>query len=819
MSSSSAVHVVLLLFLASATSAAGLPPTSKYVNPPHLAQFTADDIVYIEPMTRFTQDTDPKVYIGSDPHNCAVKDPEGKMADGATPTGYMEVEFILKEAELLKISLLVHTPDSMSDSFWGSLSGGSKQRWMAPRFAGWGNATYAPHVADTNRQQFCHWLPAGNHSLRLLIREPGAAVARIVVDPVPAIKPTTQQEGCSGTCLREGGSNARFTLENMCGPATLALMSVTIGGRPCKPLMIVDNATLTCVSPPYDGDADNAPVEVRQAQHLTHFTVPYQKKPADNSGVIIGVSVASGTIGAIVCVLVGGALWNRHQQKRQMEKLYGASTLAAEMAEAIAVLDFDALKKLDNLQHPDRVQSAMKNILCNMKEFVKYIPHNVVQTVRGTSEDDGELASQHPPRDDQGIVPGDKSFQSNDLAGHSLSISIGRWMGAVTSDSSAGVSGAGSSPSSEQPSAQTTVQHTRTQSVAVMAAGGTAVTPGSSGVRIQTTTMVRRADISMVHPLKNAMAKAKEGDGKRNVAAMVVRPLLVRDSQGEIHVDAESHDSLLNHLYVVMENTKGCIHRVCEDSVVAMWGATGSAYSTNRLLRAMSSVSEKGYHSGVFSQNSRCVYVGNNSMQSFCVLGGAVEEADTLSRLAVACGAPSISKAALMAGSSFTGFLIAPFFTVTSATAGREGRPVETAVLIGVLEAVNKEWMYEMEYRESRSGVETVLDGLFEKRDRQLAVTRMEKHKAWLNERNARLSSLARWLCRFLDATAGAPGDDAEDGMAALVAGFTPPVLEITTAGTLMTADSPPLPFVEPTQLTTSSTHGRLPGVPDDLSR
>eukprot|EP00754_Rhynchopus_humris_P039651 Rhum_TRINITY_DN2277_c0_g1::Rhum_TRINITY_DN2277_c0_g1_i1::g.6620::m.6620 len=819
MTTSSPSHVALLLFLASATSASGLPPPSKFVDThKDLAYFEGDDIMFVPPMFRYTQADEPRVYIGSDPGDCSVKDPEGNMADEPTPAGYMEVQFSLKEAQLLKIELLVHTPDSMSDSFWGSLSGGLKQRWMAPRFAGWGNATYAPHIGDS--QQFCHALPRGNHSLRLLIREPGAAVAKIAVNPAAHIASPAQQEGCSGMCLREGGSNARFTLKGMCGPATLDLMSVTIGGRKCTSLAIVDDTTLTCVSPPYDGDADDAPVVVRQADHATSFTVPYQKKPADNSGVIIGVSVASGTIGAIVCVLVCGALWNRHQQKRQMEKLYGASTLAAEMAEAIAVLDFDALKKLDNLQHPDRVQSAMKNILCNMKEFVKYIPHNVVQTVRGTSEDDGELASQHPPRDDQGIVPGDKSFQSNDLAGHSLSISIGRWMGAVTSDSSAAVSGAGSSPSSEQPSAQATVQHTRTQAVAVMAAaGGPTATPGSSGVRIQTTTMVRRADISMVHPLKNAMAKAKEGDGQRNVAAMVVRPLLVRDSQGDIHVDAESHDSLLNHLYVVMENTRGCIHRVCEDSVVAVWGATGSAYSTNRLLRAMSSVSEKGYHSGVYNQNSRCVYVGNNSMQSFCVLGGAVEEADTLSRLAVACGAPSISKAALMVGSSFTGFLIAPFFTVTSATAGREGRPVETAVLIGVLEAVNKEWMYEMEYRESRSGVETVLDGLFEKRDRQLAVTRMEKHKAWLGERNARLTPLARWLCRFLDATAGAPGDDAEDGMAALVAGFTPPVLEITTAGTLMTADSHSLPFVEPTQLTTSSTHGRVPGVPDDYSR
>ena len=564
--------------------------------------------------------------------------------------------------------------------------------------------------------------------------------------------------------MREGGSSARLTLGNMCGPDTLGQMSVTVGGQACERLVVVGDSTLTCVTPPYDGDADLVEVEVRQAQDTLRFTIAYQEKPVDNSGIIIGVSVASGTIGAFVCVFASVVLWNRRKQKLQMEKLYGASTLAAEMAEAIAVLDFNVLEKLDNLQNPDRVQSAMKNILCNMKEFVKYIPHNVMQTVRGTHDDYDDDGESSPYV--SSASAGERRVEASDTQSTNTS-------GEVSSRSGSGRRSpcAAEQPSPRgQPATQVPGQRARTK----------------SGVHAQ--------------PLKNAMARAKESDGRRNVAAMAVRPRQVRDAQGDVHVDAEAHNSLLNHLYTVMEVTKGCIHRVCEDSVVAMWGATGAAPAKSRLLRAMMSVSEMGYHSGVFSQNSRCVYVGNNSMQSFCVLGGAVEEADTLSRVAVACGAPSLSKASLVSGSTFTGFQISPFFTVASATAGRGGHAVETAVFLGAVQESNKEWMYELEDREAQCGVDAVLDGLFAKRDRQLAITCMEKFKTGSGNGPSVRCPFAQWLCRFLDVTtAGAvPGKGVEDDTEAA---YAPPVLEITTAGTLLSSDSKALPFVEPTQL------------------
>eukprot|EP00754_Rhynchopus_humris_P047636 Rhum_TRINITY_DN7216_c0_g1::Rhum_TRINITY_DN7216_c0_g1_i1::g.22170::m.22170 len=170
-----------------------LAVVSAVVGNPPLVHFDASDIAFVPPMVRYTQPADPTMYIGSDPYNCSVKDPEGHGADMPDPIGYMQVQFSLAETMLVALRLRVHTPDSMSDSFWGTLDLRTKQRWMVPRMATWGTVPYAPESAvNRRRQQFCHSLGAGNHTLRLLIREPGAAVASVTVLAAPALSSPPQ---------------------------------------------------------------------------------------------------------------------------------------------------------------------------------------------------------------------------------------------------------------------------------------------------------------------------------------------------------------------------------------------------------------------------------------------------------------------------------------------------------------------------------------------------------------------------------------------------------------------------------------------------
>eukprot|EP00754_Rhynchopus_humris_P033185 Rhum_TRINITY_DN15452_c6_g6::Rhum_TRINITY_DN15452_c6_g6_i13::g.157743::m.157743 len=63
--------------------------------------------------------------------------------------------------------------------------------------------------------------------------KPGASVGSIAVHRAAAVAVDRDaaQEGCSGRCLRAGGTRARFFVENMCGRGTVGRMSVTVGGH------------------------------------------------------------------------------------------------------------------------------------------------------------------------------------------------------------------------------------------------------------------------------------------------------------------------------------------------------------------------------------------------------------------------------------------------------------------------------------------------------------------------------------------------------------------------------------------------------------
>eukprot|EP00754_Rhynchopus_humris_P033179 Rhum_TRINITY_DN15452_c5_g1::Rhum_TRINITY_DN15452_c5_g1_i1::g.157683::m.157683 len=100
--------------------------------------------------------------------------------------------------------------------------------------------------------------------------------------------------------------------------------------------------------------------------------------------------------------------------------------------------------------------------------------------------------------------------------------------------------------------------------------------------------------------------------------------------------------------------------------------------------------------------------------------------------------------------------------------------------------------MYELEQREARCGIETVLSELLKTRCRTSALAMLAAHAEWTRKRSAAgVSRLATWLERFLlEATSPLAASGA----------FAPPVLEVTTGGVLLSAGKV-LPYMEPTQI------------------
>ena len=740
--------------------------------------FDAATMTHVYPMTRYTQATEPFAFIGTDPHNCSSKDPSSVLARKTPATGYLEVSFTLEAAELATVTLLLFTPDSMSDSFWSSVDGGAPVAWHTPRLL-WGSTPFAPK--SEGLPQVCHALSAGNHTFRLLVREPGASVGSVAVHRAAAVAvdPGAAQEGCSGRCLRSGGTRARFSVENMCGRGTVDQMSVTVGGAPCTEVTLVDATTLACVAPAYKEADDEAPVVVTQAGNAVALTLLYEPDQDDGRGVgafLLWTGVAGGIVAAAAGI---GTLWLRRMQRAQVERLFGASVLAAEMAEAIACLDFDALEKLETLEKPDRVQAAMKNIMDNMKEFVKYLPHHVLKTVRKMVESDDD------DDDDDEDLSEDDTYAD------------GTTRCSPTPPSTPGKSRSDGATSRG------------TESVAGVSVDGSVVltvtAAGGRGRRRKRESCASRASRVSGRVLRGAMV-ARTKEGRRAVAVAVVRPRLYLGDGGELSADADAHTALLTVVYAALELAKGCLHRVCEDCVVATWGAIGPpSFSTIRLLRAATAFAESGYHTGVYGCLSRCAYVGNNNVRAFSVLGGVVEEADALSRVAVACAAPVVAKAALLSGLGVTEFLISPFFPVVLSTSWCDGRNrvLETAVCVGVLQAANEEWMYELEQWEARCGIETVLSELLKTRCRTAALTMLDAHTEWVRKQSAAgVSRLATWLERYLlEATS----------LSAASGAFSPPVLEVTTGGVLLSAGKV-LPYMGPTQISSKS-HMLMPAI------
>ena len=637
-------------------------------------------------------------YVGSDPANCSVKDPNGnKVGSGI---GYVSLPFSLGTPQLARLEVRLHAPDAMSDSFWVMMDGKGKQMWSTARFtesAPWGTDVFSPgSLSNSNIKQTCHFFTADTHTVRLYVREPGAGLEYVEVLPAPEINLT--EIGCNGGCAAEGGSVMRIHMEHLCGPDLLEVgeLSVTVGTAelPCADIVFESASIITCIAPASDQKMTSVTIyqgnNALVGRSKVTASVVYNERHTDDNTTVIAASVGTAlalALAAGLCVV----LVNRRSHTRRLEAMYGANVIAAEMAEAIAILDFNALNKLNDITDPDRVQTAMKTILVIMKEFVKHIPQHVIKTVRG----EDETSQSEDPR-----YVDDSISQTYDT--RSITSSMANVLSAMSRNSK-----------------------------------------GKDA-----TTKVAITNLDGIN-----------GSKQRRIIVLSIRPCIPCGPARKASLETEQQEFLKTVLYYT-DVAKGCVHKISEDGVVVTWGAvgaapTGAAFSISRVLRAASGISEAKHHCGVYSSSALCCYLGNSSSQTFHVLGGAIAEADVLCRAAQATRAPILCLSSLFKSTVKSSVVHAPFFSVVSSH-GRNCQPIESIVVFSLhKESQQGEWMYCLEALDNRKGgPEAALKALFEQKDVVACREEVEQYQA-----TSASTDFSRWLAAALKETLHDAGD------------------------------------------------------------
>ncbi|KAJ9445094.1 hypothetical protein DIPPA_34179 [Diplonema papillatum] len=346
------------------------------------------DIVY--PMLLLNT-SDGLAYAGTDGGNCSVKDPAGVNIEIAAPFGFAEFPFDLAEDGLYDIRASVYASDSMADSFWAQLDGGAKREWGVARAAGFSWDQFAPDSADGSAPQSCFQLSAGPHNFRLFVREPGAAVASVMVNRTGELA-VLAVEGCGDPCHRDGGSIVRFTLSGMCGPDLP--VTITIGGAPCDDVIFESATTLHCTAPAADSEAPV--VVITQANASVYLTVPFAPPEADITTIIIIVCA----VVAVLLIAGGVAMWISTAKMRAYRKLFNTASIAENLAEKIACLALDELEYLDHIENPSSTQVAFQKVVAHIKYYRTFLPQSLL-----AAYEDGEDAGD-PSTEESGSVPG-----------------------------------------------------------------------------------------------------------------------------------------------------------------------------------------------------------------------------------------------------------------------------------------------------------------------------------------------------------------------------------------------------------------------------
>ena len=449
---------------------------------------------------------------------------------------------------------------------------------------------------------------------------------------------------------------------------------------------------------------------------------------------------------AVVLTLLGYLAYSWHVERIRYQSVFGVTVLAAELAEAVCILDFRELEKLKQIKNPNRIQFAMRTIYLMMKEFVKYIPRQVIKAVRQNADQTTQSirdavnttqtsSSQCFETPDTGVFPLEtfRTPMSADLGPEAHLCGL---PASGTSFTLREVSEQGSPLPPETITAPSPSSTPNTEDVrnGLTDSEGSKNDHPSQGT---TTPPLDKSDVSVAlpsaskrvvtaHPLLRLPEREKEGHvvtveedveastdarlkprrlssqpqpqprmhqspginlldtATRDVGVLVVR-MHLPSHLAKLAIN-QVHSAFLENVLWCVEHCNGVVHAISEDSIVSTWGCMGSKIVKKEQFQAAMSIVEHAElrgprpHMGIHYLKASCGAIGTSEFKAFHVLGGVVEEAGHLARIAELTRAPCLVKKEVVSESLRQSFYLANFFQATSAL-GRA--PFEVNAVLG----------------------------------------------------------------------------------------------------------------------------------------
>ena len=351
----------------------------------------------------------------------------------------------------------------------------------------------------------------------------------------------------------------------------------------------------------------------------------------------------------LVVLLLAYVAYHWHMARRRYLSTFGVTAIAAELEEALRLLDFTKLAKLRDLPNPDRLQRAMLSMSLLLEELARYVPRRIPAAVAKHVGGAGAAAAAGCGGGGDGNGGGSG--------------------GAATGGGGGGGGGGPCSPTSAGAAAGAT---------AAAAAAGTAGATSWASV-----------PSSVMTP------------GQRQVGVLCVRTPPSAVPPGEANVVAFV-DAAMQAIEAV---GGGMVHSVLEDRILGTWGCTGSAVSREPVLHAMAAILQNPVlpcpataggarpSMGADFGKAACGSFGTScGKKGFHILGHVVLDAEHLATVASLSRAPSLlyadkvarladPAAAAAAADGGGPFLFSPFFPVASHSGASVGTP--TSVFYG----------------------------------------------------------------------------------------------------------------------------------------
>ena len=334
-----------------------------------------------------TSETPPRTYVGTNPDDCSVKDPDGMNA--VTPAvaldapGFVQFDFDLNTESHKEIWTVIRTPDSMSDSFWVVVNN-KRLRWLTGKGDFHGEQMLTDSTTDSGIQQSCHFFAQGSHTMRIYVREPGADIDYInITDPRPL--EMAGAEGCGGGCHPDGGSIARFEIDGLCGPDTG--VSVMVGDAVCTDVKFESLTLISCKAPPLQGKAYNITVNITDGPRSVTSFLLYQQVPTKKNFIGLIVGVVAGAL--VIAIITGIVVYKLTAQQRAYRKMFNTAHIAEDMADHIAKMELDKLDYLDNIPNPTKTQKHFQTIHKALSYYKTYLPEALFSGWKTEGSNDG----------------------------------------------------------------------------------------------------------------------------------------------------------------------------------------------------------------------------------------------------------------------------------------------------------------------------------------------------------------------------------------------------------------------------------------------